>query len=82
MTNRYGLDADYFTKKMQLIIRDIDNYKPSEFARELARMAKTADEKVLNENEFQTVKEKTVYRGCQCEGGQICSICSPIPRAY
>jgi len=42
-TNRHGLDQSYFTDKLALIQRDIDNYTPAELARELARLAVTAD---------------------------------------
>lgn len=40
--NRYGLDTDYFKQKLLLIVRDIENYKPSELSRELSRLANTA----------------------------------------
>lgn len=50
--NRYGLDAGYFTRKMMRMVRDIGDFKPSEMARELARMSKTADAAVLAEPEF------------------------------
>jgi hypothetical protein len=53
MNNRYGLDASYFSNKMSRIIRDIGNYKPEEFARECARMSRTADESIMREAEFQ-----------------------------
>jgi hypothetical protein len=52
MNNRYGLDASYFSSKMSRIIRDIGSYKPDEFARECARMSRTADESVMREQEF------------------------------
>ena len=41
-TNRYGLDVSYFKEKLKLIVRDIDNYKPSEFFREMERLANAA----------------------------------------
>lgn len=53
MTNQYGLDADYFQKWMRRVLRGLDNYIPEELARELARMAVTANPSVLNEHEFQ-----------------------------
>lgn len=56
MINRYGLDVDYFKRKLKIIIRDVDNYTPSELARELARMSRTSDSKVLLEEEF-SIKE-------------------------
>ncbi|MCF6459077.1 hypothetical protein [Pseudoalteromonas sp. MMG024] len=54
MANRYGLDASYFTSKLEQLIRDIDNYTPDEFARVMARMSKTADKNVVLEPEFQS----------------------------
>lgn len=56
--NRYGLDVDYFTKKIKLIIRDINNYTPDEFARECARMSVTADKTVVREMEFSSDEEE------------------------
>lgn len=52
MKNEYGLDVDYFQKKLKLIVRDADRYTPDEMARELARLSVTADKKVINEKEF------------------------------
>lgn len=51
-TNQYGLDADYFRRKLERVLRDVNSYRPDEMARELARMARTADEAVLREPEF------------------------------
>jgi len=51
-SNRYGLDVDYFTRKMMRMVRDMADFTPSEMARQLARMSKTADETVLSEPEF------------------------------
>lgn len=39
MTNEYGLDVDYFKKKLELILRDVGNYTPDEMYRELSRLA-------------------------------------------
>jgi hypothetical protein len=52
MTNRYGVDVDYFEKWIKRSLSDLSNYKPDELARELARMARTADSEVLREPEF------------------------------
>lgn len=53
MKNRYGLDKYYVECKIKLILRDIDNYTPDEFAREVARLSIWADESVIkNEDEF------------------------------
>ena len=46
------LDTDYFAKKLELIQRDLLWYSAEELARELARLSKTADAKVLTEPEF------------------------------
>lgn len=51
-TNRYGVDVTYFERWFDRALKDLSNYKPDELARELARMAKTADQKVLGEAEF------------------------------
>lgn len=52
MPNEYGLDHHYFTEKLEIIQRDISRYTPDELARELARLSRTADAKVLAEPEF------------------------------
>ncbi|MNF15575.1 hypothetical protein D3C80_2182520 [compost metagenome] len=52
MTNAYGLDVDYFRRKMERMLVGLDRYTPDEFARECARMSRTADDRVLQEIEF------------------------------
>jgi hypothetical protein len=52
MTNGYGLDVDYFRKKLRIIVRDADRFTPEEMARALARLSVTAASYVLNEEEF------------------------------
>lgn len=42
MNNKYGLDAEYFKKKMKLIVRDVDNYSPNEMFNELSRLSLVA----------------------------------------
>ena len=37
--NDFGLDADYMTKNLQVLIRDIDRYTPAEMKRALKRLA-------------------------------------------
>ena len=49
MKSEYGLDADYFKKKFEVMIRDIRHYTPQELAMELGRLALTADENALCE---------------------------------
>ena len=58
MTNNYGLDVDYFHKWIRRVLREIDYYTPDELARELARMAVTANPTVLKETEFQEKEEQ------------------------
>jgi hypothetical protein len=56
-TNRYGLDMAYFRN---VINRDLNrplvDHRPSDFARMLARMSRTADENVMYEPEFQRLR--------------------------
>lgn len=44
MNNSYGLDANYFARKLALILRDVNDFTPAEMARALAGLAMTADE--------------------------------------
>lgn len=64
MTNSYGLDVDYFRRKMERMLSALDRYTPDEFARECARMARTADDQVMQEPEFvgQQPQEAARYR--------------------
>lgn len=40
--NRYGVDADYFRRKLKQVLRDIDSYTPEELERTLRYLAGTA----------------------------------------
>lgn len=51
-SNRYGVDADYFQKKLHLVLRDFASFKPDELARALFQLGKVADGAVLAESEF------------------------------
>ncbi len=51
-SNRYGVDITYFKKWIARAFRDMNDYKPDELARELARMSRTADSAVIMELEF------------------------------
>lgn len=51
-TNQYGLDTNYMRSKLNMLVRDADNYKPDEMARALARLVLIADADVLQEPEF------------------------------
>lgn len=51
--NRYGLDVGYFRDLFNRELnRSLENYRPDELARNLLRMARTADESVIKEAEF------------------------------
>ena len=41
--NRYGLDVRYFRANLSIILRDINNYTPSEMSRALARLSRVAE---------------------------------------
>lgn len=61
--NQYGLDNDYFERKIAILHRDgLRNWKPDELARELARMSQTADKSVMLEPEFETQVELAALR--------------------
>ncbi|HCF7134729.1 TPA: hypothetical protein NIJ08_006619 [Pseudomonas aeruginosa] len=45
--NRYGVDAHYFNKNLQRILRDFESFTPDELARSLIILTKVADEKVV-----------------------------------
>ncbi|HHK4890463.1 TPA: hypothetical protein ACQT0G_004407 [Pseudomonas aeruginosa] len=45
--NCYGVDAHYFNKNLQRILRDFESFTPDELARSLIILAKVADEKVV-----------------------------------
>lgn len=52
--NRYGVDCNYFTEKLEILIRDMGNYTPDELARSLGRLAMTANSETMREPEFNT----------------------------
>jgi len=58
MTNRYGLDVNYFKGKLELILRDIKKYTPDELSRSLLRLSVTADDNVLQEPEFKNLENR------------------------
>lgn len=61
--NNYGLDVNYFTEKLSLLIRDMDRYTPAEMARALARLSVAADPAVINEPEFSRHNQELVRIG-------------------
>jgi hypothetical protein len=42
-TNQYGLDVDYFRKKLFCMRRDAENYTPAEMKRELLKLKMVAE---------------------------------------
>lgn len=48
-----ALDAGYFKTRLKGMIAVLSNYSPAELARECARLARRADPRVLQEDEFQ-----------------------------
>lgn len=41
-TNEYGLDHDYFRKKLKCVVRDSKSYTPDEMFNELSRLMMVA----------------------------------------
>lgn len=62
--NRYGLDQAYFGRRLNRFLRDMSDYPPEDAARELARMARTADAAVLMEAEFAVCRYHTSNWRC------------------
>ena len=56
--NSYGLDMDYFRRKLEQVLRDLDRFTPEEFARAMATHSRTADDKVIAK-EFAPVPSPT-----------------------
>lgn len=52
-TEAGALDAGYFKTRLKGMIAVLSNYSPAELARECARLARRADPRVLQEDEFQ-----------------------------
>lgn len=51
--NASGLNVPYFAARLKGVVSILGNYSPAELARECARMARIADPRVLQEDEFQ-----------------------------
>jgi 1-aminocyclopropane-1-carboxylate deaminase/D-cysteine desulfhydrase-like pyridoxal-dependent ACC family enzyme len=51
--NAAGLNVAYFAARLKGVVAILSNYTPAELARECARMARIADPRVLQEDEFQ-----------------------------
>ncbi|MFJ7111276.1 hypothetical protein ACIQU2_27425 [Pseudomonas sp. NPDC098740] len=51
--NARGLHAGHFKSRLKNMVAILSNYTPAEFARECARLARSADPRVLQEDEFQ-----------------------------
>lgn len=66
--NRYGVDAHYFNKNLQRILRDFESFTPDELARSLIILAKVADEKVVAQAQHSVPeKVRTLLSRAQCE---------------
>ncbi len=60
MNNRYGLDAHYFKKKLEAIVRDIEHYTPAEMYNSLNVLREVAASQLHNEgrdNQEENVNE-------------------------
>lgn len=51
--NAHGLDVARMRPRLQRFLQVMNLYTPAEFARECARLARSADPRVLQEDEFQ-----------------------------
>lgn len=58
MTNKYGLDVNYFKGKLELILRDIDHYTPQELSREFEKMVVL----LYSEEQFDAAFEKAMQK--------------------
>lgn len=50
--NRYGLDTPYIVRWLNRVAPALENYRPAELARELGRLAATADKAALVEDQL------------------------------
>ncbi|TCV51574.1 hypothetical protein [Pseudomonas sp. 460] len=78
--NRFGLDMDYVKRRLNRLLRDLADFPPDEAARELARIARTADATVLAEDEFNLGESAVLDHLCryhdgvrQCDGSGFLS---------
>jgi hypothetical protein len=58
MNNRYGLDAEYFRKKLTLIARDCDDFTPYEMYIALTRLADIVEESTAKDGPARAVPRK------------------------
>ena len=68
--NRFGLDMDYLKRRLNRLIRDMADFPLDEAARELARMARTVDAKVLAEEEFNRGESAAQELVCSYQEGE------------
>ncbi|MBN0375827.1 hypothetical protein JTM61_17160 [Pseudomonas aeruginosa] len=61
--NRYGVDAHYFNKNLQRILRDFESFTPDELARSLIILAKVADEKVVAQAQHSVPDDVETFLG-------------------
>ena len=71
--------ADYYKKKLELVIRDINDYTPDEYARQLLRLVAVANPLVMNEDEFTKARLQAMsqagapaFIGCDPGDGRDC----------
>lgn len=48
--NRYGLDQSYISENLEILLRDIENYRPDEMQRALARLSEACAPTTPNPN--------------------------------
>ncbi|ERF09152.1 hypothetical protein PA13_1003695 [Pseudomonas aeruginosa HB13] len=66
--NRYGVDAHYFNKNLQRILRDFESFTTDELARSLIILAMVADEKVVAQAQHSVPeKVRTLLSRARCE---------------
>lgn len=51
--NAHGLNAGHYRSRLTNMVSILSTYTPAELARELSRLARSADPRVLQEDEFQ-----------------------------
>lgn len=64
MKNEYGLDVDYFEKKLKTVLRDVKCYTPYEMFNELSRLCLVAADQ---DDMTVEIKVKNLHRHKQCD---------------
>ena len=77
--NEYGLDADYFSKNLKRICRDVDRYTPEEMHTALTRLSTVCGEDLLAKvEELQAVVDR-LYREIKSLGDILRFKHTPYP---